>query len=516
MSNRMWNRVITLTYLGICLASVALQPEASAKSGELASFRFTVTGDPRNEVLKWEHTLEQITDKVGDEGAFHITAGDYFQHGSITMAVDFYESLKKEFGDDVVWYPTVGNHETQEDSTDVEWLRKYYHDYLKGTVNPGPPNGVETIYSFDYEDAHFVQLNQYYDGETDKHHDGDFRDALYNWLVEDLEKNTKPLIFVVYHAPLFPEGRGGKKNDGDPEYTKRFWKLMEDKKVIAAICADTHTYGRGRYAGNPYTWEIDVGNAGRQSHADRHQTFLDVIVTGSEVRFNAWQGLEGEEFEITDTWTVNGAEVTHIWTAPQAQSDSNRIVAPETVMAALKTFAQGTEIDDYIERAEEDGIIVYEASIKRDNKEIGVTLSETGDILEVEEEEEISWEQLPLRARAALEKIDPHNRPGDIKFVTSDGISFYDVGYALKGSGRDVSLSEDGEVLEIGQPIRASRLPSAILEQIAKRYPGAAIKEAESKTITHYEITLHENGKLTEVEAIATGEIDENDGDAEK
>ncbi len=170
-----------------------------------------------------------------------------------------------------------------------------------------------------------------------------------------------------------------------------------------------------------------------------------------------------------------------MWTAPQAQSNSNRIVAPEIVMAALNTFAQDAEIDDYIESADEDGIIVYEASIKRGNKEIGVTLSETGEILEVEEEEEISWQQLPPVAQAALEKIDPHNRPRDIKFITSDGISFYDVGYALKGSGRDVSLSVDGEVFEIGQPIRASRLPSAILEQLAERYPSAAIKEAESK-----------------------------------
>ena len=84
-----------------------------------ASFSFTVTGDPRNELTKWEHTLKQITDKVGDEGVFHITCGDYFHHGSVTVAQDFYDLLKKEFGDDVVWYPGVGNHETQEDSTDV-------------------------------------------------------------------------------------------------------------------------------------------------------------------------------------------------------------------------------------------------------------------------------------------------------------------------------------------------------------------------------------------------------------
>jgi len=150
-----------------------------------------------------------------------------------------------------------------------------------------------------------VQLNQYYDGKTDKHEDADIRDALYDWLVKDLEKNKKPLVFVMYHAPMFPGGRGGKKFEGEEAARVRFWKLLQDKKVVAGLCAHTHKYGRGLHGGNPYTWEIDVGNAGRQSHADSHQTFVDVLVTDKEVRFNTWQGDEGKEFRITDSWTVD-------------------------------------------------------------------------------------------------------------------------------------------------------------------------------------------------------------------
>jgi hypothetical protein len=108
---------------------------------------------------------------------------------------------------------------------------------------------------------------------------------------------------LIYHAPMFPEGRGGKSYEGENvAQRERFWELLEEYKVTAALCAHTHKYGRGQFAGNTYTWEIDVGNAGRQSHADPHQTFLDVIVTGSEVIFNAWQGEEGEAFGITDSW----------------------------------------------------------------------------------------------------------------------------------------------------------------------------------------------------------------------
>ena len=78
-------------------------------------------------------------------------------------------------------------------------------------------------------------------------------------------------------------------------------------KVVAGLCADTHTYGRTQVPGpwESVTWEIDAGNAGRLSHGDKHQTFVDIIVKpDGTVEFNTWQGLEGEDFKITDSWTA--------------------------------------------------------------------------------------------------------------------------------------------------------------------------------------------------------------------
>ncbi|MHC4215426.1 MAG: hypothetical protein ACYSWP_18850, partial [Planctomycetota bacterium] len=64
-------------------------------------FRFTLTGDPRGNLARWNWTLDQMATKVGDEGAFHITAGDYYEAGAVTVAADFYASLKAKFGSDV-------------------------------------------------------------------------------------------------------------------------------------------------------------------------------------------------------------------------------------------------------------------------------------------------------------------------------------------------------------------------------------------------------------------------------
>jgi hypothetical protein len=84
-------------------------------------------------------------------------------------------------------------------------------------------------------------------------------------------------------------------------------KLLNERKVVAGLCAHAHRYARYQVKGDrkPFTWEVDCGDAGRLSHADEHQTFVDIKV-GSDglVEFNTWQGLEGEEFKKTDSWSV--------------------------------------------------------------------------------------------------------------------------------------------------------------------------------------------------------------------
>lgn len=288
--------------IGLCCVLV-FWLAASGCAKQASSFRFSLTGDPRSGLSRWRHTLQQMKARADGEFAFHIAAGDYFEEDRSTVAADFYRTFKEEFGDEAVWYPTVGNHELKGQATDLAWLQQFYHDHLAGKVNPGPKGCEETTYSWDYGIAHFVQLDMYYDGSRYSTH-GTFSDILYDWLVEDLDRNSKPVVFVIYHEPAFPNERGGK--DSPPGW-KRFMKLLNERKVVAGLCAHTHCYARYQVKGGwePFTWEVDCGNAGRLSHADKHQTFVDIKV-GSDglVEFNTWQGLEGEEFKNTDSWSV--------------------------------------------------------------------------------------------------------------------------------------------------------------------------------------------------------------------
>ena len=290
-------------FIVFCLAVSCLFVDLG-RAEQPSSFRFALTGDPRDGLSKWRHTLKQMKANISEEFAFHITAGDYFEDDRSTMAIDFYDALKAEFGADVKWYPGVGNHELKGGAIDLAWLRQYYRDHLIGKVNPGPKGCEETTYSWDYKNAHFVQLNMYYDGSKYEK-DGEFHDIQYNWLVEDLNRNTRPVVFVIYHEPAFPNGRGGK--DDSPPQWKRFMKVLNDRKVVAGLCAHTHTYARYQVEGDweTFTWEVDAGNAGRMSHGDKHQTFVDITVyDDGRVKFDTWQGLEGADFKKTDSWTV--------------------------------------------------------------------------------------------------------------------------------------------------------------------------------------------------------------------
>lgn len=292
-----------LKHVGVCCLLILCSLTALGLAEEASSFRFALTGDPRDGLSRWRHTLKQMKANVDGDFAFHITAGDFFEDDRSTMAIDFHEVLKAEFGNDVRWYPCLGNHELKGGAIDLAWLRQYYRDHLVGRVNPGPKGCEETMYSWDYGIAHFVQLDMYWNG-SEHDTDGEFGDVLYNWLVRDLDKNTKPVVIVIYHEPAFPQGRGGKKS---PPGWQRLMKLLNEKKVVAGLCAHSHKYGRYQVEGDweTFTWEVDAGNAGRLSHADPHQTFVDITVHNNGlVEFDTWQGLEGEDFKKSDSWTV--------------------------------------------------------------------------------------------------------------------------------------------------------------------------------------------------------------------
>ncbi len=237
-------------------------------------------------------------------GAFMIIPGDVDpQQETVQWTIEQY------IGKSYPWYLAVGNHEA-ETPADMKWLRGYNKNgnSLPSIVNSGPQGCKETTYSFDYENTHFVIINEYYDGQNDAGTDGDIVDALYEWLAADLAMTKKQHIFVIGHEPAFPQpdvDNGRERHVGDsldehPANRDRFWKLLSDRGVVAFICGHTHNHSAVNIDG---VWQIDVGHARGKADTGAPSTFLIVQIAGDkrkDIKFIAYRDIHDGDYDYND------------------------------------------------------------------------------------------------------------------------------------------------------------------------------------------------------------------------
>ncbi len=255
------------------------------------------TGDTR---YYFRTTCEQIA--FGGRSDFMISPGD------IDPPEGVYQTIQKYIGEDHIWYPVIGNHDA-ETHADMDWLRlfNWKGKSLPNAVNVGPVGSRETTYSFDYGDAHFIVINEYYDGISDTGTDGDVVDSLYEWLVDDLKTNTLPIVFVFGHEPAYPqpdEENGRVRHAGDSlnlysVNRDRFWNALSSHDVTAYICGHTHNYSTFQKDG---VWQIDVGHARGAGDTGARSTFVMfyVMANGSVWYYTYRFDLDGYKWELTD------------------------------------------------------------------------------------------------------------------------------------------------------------------------------------------------------------------------
>ncbi|NIM60047.1 MAG: hypothetical protein GTO16_14085, partial [Candidatus Aminicenantes bacterium] len=233
-------------------------------------FRFTSTADSRG-ASGFSDVLDQIKYYFGDEGLFHIIPGD-FDPPQTTLS-----DLQAAFGSDMIWVPVMGNH----DESYKSWVESH-NLTLPFNINWGPRSCDQyTTFSFDYSNAHFVILDEYCVNS------GDIDDALYDWLVADLNATQQPAIFVFGHEPAYPHYRHvGDSLDAYPANRDRFWQLLHDTGVVAYICGHTHDPEIHEEPGYD-TLQVDVGQA---RGTGEHDSFVDVTVRDGEVVISVYRG----------------------------------------------------------------------------------------------------------------------------------------------------------------------------------------------------------------------------------
>jgi predicted phosphodiesterase len=261
------------------------------------SFSFSVTSDVRQNSLDDPKQYRGVCEAIAalGPGAFMTSPGDF------DPAERILENIRKWIGPDYPWYPGIGNHELPGQGSEssyganMNWLRHYILEdaALTDIMNWGPPGCIETTYSFDYQNAHFIMLNEYFNGNKDTGTNGDVVDALYNWLKDDLARNDKPFILIFGHEPAFPQpdmDTGASRHNSDSlnmhrQNRDRFWRLLSLYGVAAYFCGHTHIYNSYFYDG---VWQMNSGQASGES-AEYPSTFLMVNVEDTRITFQAFQ-----------------------------------------------------------------------------------------------------------------------------------------------------------------------------------------------------------------------------------
>lgn len=275
--------------------------------GAQHEFHFSVTADMRWEHVAYGEVLEAMNNLMGGQGAFQISTGDIDGGVWDNRAV-----VDTWMGTQAIWIPGIGNHEA-EDAVEMDWIRAEYDNGNGERISladfvshAGPDGSSETTYSWNFRNAHFIYLNQYWDGSnapgSDVATDGDVVPELRDWLAADLAANTRPAIFVFGHEPAFPMHRH--LNDSLNKYEANrdaFWALLEEESVMAYICGHTHVFSTYRH-GDGRVLQIDVGNAGNDTTSLDGQSFIAVSVGAAEVEVVVCRNQEGP-FSCNQLWT---------------------------------------------------------------------------------------------------------------------------------------------------------------------------------------------------------------------
>lgn len=175
----------------------------------------------------------------------------------------------------------MGNHDNVKQKGEKAW-----QDSFDFPTN-GPGGYSETVYSFDFKNSHFVFLNS--DHEKEHLVNGDQR----AWLEQDLARNRKENIFVVFHEPAFPvSDKGGEGLDADPQERNALWEILTRHKVTAVFNGHEHVVSRRKIDG---TYQFVFGSTDSFNHG--------LPAAGVAEYANQGQG----RFGIV---SVNGKEIT--------------------------------------------------------------------------------------------------------------------------------------------------------------------------------------------------------------
>jgi hypothetical protein len=113
----------------------------------------------------------------------------------------------------------------------------------------GVPSGTEQYFSMDYGNVHIVSLDSQLSVI-----DPDQRQAMRDWLVDDLQSHQQDWTIIVFHHPPYSKGRNHDSDEEQREIDMRelFTPVFEQYGVDVVYSGHAHSYERSWYLNGHY------------------------------------------------------------------------------------------------------------------------------------------------------------------------------------------------------------------------------------------------------------------------
>lgn len=175
---------------------------------------------------------------LGDNAYDHGTEDEYQRA--------MFENMFEEVLVNTTIYPTPGNHDLDKHgSRNSGIIDAPYFDVFDMPTNGeagGVASGIESYYSWDYGNVHFISLDSY---GTSVNTTGD----MYKWLENDLKANSQRWKVAYCHHPPFSKGTHDSEDDSDSygvlkAMRENFMPLLENYGVDLVLTGHSHVYER--------------------------------------------------------------------------------------------------------------------------------------------------------------------------------------------------------------------------------------------------------------------------------
>lgn len=216
-----------------------------------------------------------------------------------------------------------------------------------------------------------------------------------------------------------------------------------------------------------------------------------------------------------------GVVGTLAFVAWAAQEDEEQVTLdqiPAAVKATILKESAGGKITE-IERETKNGKTVYEAEFLLDGNEIEIKVAPDGTLLgrevehEGDDEDDLTLDQVPEAARAALLKLAGGARILKAEREREHGVLVYEAQWAANGTKHEAAVTADGTLIETEEIVPAERAPAAVRAAIAKHFGANAKVVVEKKMIVVYEVEAKVDGKEKELLVFPTGRVHEDADD---